>query len=436
MRRSPLQLTPVGWAIVAAAGVLSIIGIASIYVTDTHYIAGDDGPANAMRQVLRMITGLGLAFLILRVGHQSLARYAYAFFAVATILLVPLLVAKMLHTTMGGLVRPRNGAYRWIQFPGVLLQPSELIKLAMVIALACYLRFRANYRRLSGLIVPLLAASAPILLVLLEPDLGTALLLIPVVFVMLYVAGAKARHLIVLALLGLGLAPLAWPHIEPYQRLRITTVLLQSDPLRHDVVREPDRFTWLATKRQALEWKAGAGYQLVHSKNALGSGGSWGNGWGQGTYVENPQLLPDRHNDFVFAMVGHQWGFAGCVLVISCYLIIVIAGVRIASQTLESFSRLVAVGVVTLIACQALINMGMSTGLLPVTGMTLPFVSYGGSSVLCNFAAIAVLISVAQHRPYLLTRDPLIFRREQTELLPAVRSEAGAQRAPSPVVAR
>jgi len=435
MRRSPLQFTAAGWAIVLAVCLLSLIGMASIYVTDTHYIAGDDGPANALRQALRIVAGLGIAFFILRVGHQSLARYAYAFFAIATLLLIPLLVAKLMHTTMGGLVRPRNGAYRWIQFPGLLLQPSELIKLAVVVALACYLRFRANYRRFAGLIVPLLAASAPILLVLLEPDLGSALLLVPVVFVMLYAAGASARHLTVIALIGLSLAPLAWPHIEAYQRLRITAVLLQSDPLRHDVIREPKQFAWLATKRQALEWKAGAGYQLVHSKNALGSGGAWGNGWGQGTYVENPQLLPDRHNDFVFAMVGHQWGFAGCVLVILCYLVIVVAGVRIASQTLDSFSRLVAVGIVALIACQALINMGMSSGLLPVTGMTLPFVSYGGSSVLCNFAAIAILISVAQHRPYILTREPLIFRREQTELLTSGQGAATAQRATAPIAA-
>jgi len=416
MRRSPLNLTNPGWAIAAAVTVLTLVGVASIYVTDTHYAAGNDGPLNAARQSLRVFLGLLLAAATVRIGHSALGRFAYPIFIAATLLLLPLLAAKLLHTGFGGLTSPRNGAYRWISLPGFLLQPSELMKLAVIVALAAYLRERKNLRTFGGLLLPMFVVALPMGLILLEPDLGTALLLVPVLFVMLFLAGARVRHLAVFVFAGLVAAPLAWLRIEPYQRLRITAVLLQSDELRHAIVEDPAEYANFATKRQALEWSAGSGYQLVQSKNAIGSGGVWGRGWGRGIYVENP-ILPDRHNDFVFAIVAHQWGFVGCVIVLACYLVIVLAGARIASASIDPFARLLAAGLVTLLACQAVVSVAMTMGLLPVTGMTLPFVSYGGSSLLCNFIAVALLVSVSQHRPYVLTREPFMFSREHVEVL-------------------
>ncbi|MDO8629224.1 MAG: FtsW/RodA/SpoVE family cell cycle protein, partial [Phycisphaerales bacterium] len=238
--------------------------------------------------------------------------------------------------------------------------------------------------------------------------------LVPVLFTMLFIAGARIRHLAIISVISVALIPLAWGRLAAYQRLRVTAVLLQNDSLRRAVIDQPEKYRALATKRQAMEWAAGSGYQLVHSKNAIGSGGLLGQGWGRGIYVEN-NLLPDRHNDFVFAIVAHQWGLAGGAILMTCFAVIVIAGVRIASATPEPFARLLAVGVVALIGAQATISVGMTVGLLPITGMTLPFVSYGGSSLLFNFAAAALLISVAQHRPYLLTTEPFIFQREQHE---------------------
>lgn len=416
MRRGPLDLTNPGWAIAAAIGVLTLIGVASIYVTDTHYAAGHDGPLNAARQSLRVFLGLLLAAATLRLGHLSLGRAAYPIFIVATLLLVPLLAAKVLHATLGGLTSPRNGAYRWISLPGFLLQPSELMKIAVVVALAAYLRERKNLRTFGGVLTPILACGIPMGLILLEPDLGTALLIVPVTLVMLLLAGAKVWHLSIFVVGGLAIIPLAWGRLEPYQRLRVTAVLLQSDELRQTIQKDSDAYPAIATKRQALEWSAGSGYQLVQSKNAIGSGGVWGRGWGKGIYVENP-MLPDRHNDFIFAVVAHQWGLVGCIMVIACYLVIVLAGARIASASIDPFSRLLAAGLVTLLACQAVVSIAMTMGLLPVTGMTLPFVSYGGSSLLCNFVAVALLISVSQHRPYVLTREPFTFRREHMEQL-------------------
>ncbi|MEK6799161.1 MAG: FtsW/RodA/SpoVE family cell cycle protein [Planctomycetota bacterium] len=434
MKRDTGDLTPWGWVVAAAVGVLVTIGLLSIYVTDTHYVSGHDGPANASRQATRIAVGIAMMLVILRIGYHRVGRYALGLFLISLVALIPLLAARLLHSNFGGLTTPRNGAYRWIHLPGLLLQPSEVMKLAYVLALAWHLRYRRDVQRFAGLLVPLLASAVPLGLILLEPDLGTALLLIPLGFSLLYTAGARLRHLAAIAVCGVAAAPFAWGHIAQYQRLRVTSVLLQSDGLRKAVIEHPEDYTALATRRQAIEWSASSGYQLVHSKNAIGSGGILGHGWGKGAYVEAP-LLPDRHNDFVFAVVAHQWGFIGCLVVLACYLVIVFAGVRIASATIEPFARLLAVGLTTLIAAQALVNVGMSTGVLPVTGMTLPFVSYGGSSLLCNFAAVALLISVARHNPYLLTRDPFTFGREHHESLAASHAREPAPPHP-PVAAR
>lgn len=408
MRATPFTFPRSGWILAAAIGALLIIGLASIYVTDTHYVAGHDGPRNAERQCAYIAISLSFAAFILLIGYQRIAQHARTLFIAGLLLLLPLAVAAAIHTSLGGLTPSRNGAYRWIQLPGLQVQPSEFAKLFYVLALASYLKHRRDYRRFRGLLVPVILAALPMTLILVEPDLGTVLLLIPVLFAMLFVAGARISHLAILVLLSLAVAPVAWGGIRGYQRARVTAILLQSDALRQAVIRDPQRFSLLATKRQAIEWAASSGYQLVHSKNAIGSGGLWGNGWGEGVYATQP-ILPDRHNDFIFAVIAHQFGFAGCCLVLLCYFVIVATGLRIAAHTDEPVGRLLATGLVTLLASQAVVNIAMATGLMPTTGMTLPFVSHGGSSLLCSFAAIALLLSVARHRPFLLEAKPFEF---------------------------
>lgn len=409
MSRSRLDPTRPGWVILGAVAVLLVFGVASIYVTNTHYSHGDDGPTNAVKQFVFALAGMILAIVCLQIGHGRISRYSYAIFFIAVVMLVPPAVAKMAGSSFGGLFPVRNGARRWIQLPGFQLQPSEMMKVAYILGLAWYLRYRKNYRRFAGLVLPFVLTGIPLVLILIEPDLGTALLLMPVLFGMLFMAGARLRHLGIIALTCMLLFPLAWTKMKDYQKLRVTAVLLQSRSFRETVVENPERYEFLATKRQAIEWSAGAGYQLVHSKNALGSGGLFGQGWGQGVYVEHASL-PDRHNDFVFAIVGHQWGFIGCLVMLVCYGAIAAAGAHIASATSDPFGRLLAIGVVTLMASQVIINVGMTLGLMPTTGMSLPFVSYGGSSLLTNFIAIGLLISVSRHRPFLLANKPFDFR--------------------------
>jgi rod shape determining protein RodA len=414
MRRPVRDLTQPGWAIFIAVGVLLSIGLASIYVTDTHYAAGHDGPRNAARQAVYIAMAAALAGAVIYIGYQNVARFSYALFALAVLLLLPLFVAKVLHTTMGGVTPPRNGAYRWIQLPGFQFQPSELFKPAFVLALAWYLRYRRNYRRFAGLLLPFLIAGVPLGLILVEPDLGTVLLMMPVLMAMLFVAGARMLHLGAIIALAIAAVPLAWGQIQGYQRARVTAVLLQSEGLREAVLAQPEKYSFLATRRQAMEWAASSGYQLVQSKTAIGSGGASGNGWGEGPFVTHP-LLPDRHNDFIFAIVGHQWGLLGCLLVMACYAVIIVAGMLIASATTEPVGRLLAAGVTTLIACQAIVNMAMATGLAPTTGMTLPFVSHGGSSLLSLAVCLGLLVSVSQHRPFMLAANPFEFSRRGAE---------------------
>ena len=419
MRRLGFPLTQPGWVMLVATSVLVVLGLATIFVTDTHYHSGHDGAANALRQCVRIAISLILSVVILRVGYYRISRYAFVVFLVVIALLLPLLLAKLFKTSFGGLTAPRNGAYRWIHLPGFPLQPSEFLKLASVIALASYLQYRRSYRRFGGLLAPLIVSTIPLGLVLLQPDLGTALLLIPVMLVMLFAAGARVKHLSLIVLLGVLTIPVAWGQIKGYQRARVTAVLLQSDTLRQAIIDKPENYTFFANRRQAVEWAASSGYQLVHSKNAIGSGGLFGYGWGKGVYV-NSALLPDRHNDFIFSVIAHQWGLVGALVVISCYVAIMLAGLRIASGTTDPFGRLLAIGVVTLIAVQVVINICMTVGLMPITGLTLPFVSYGGSSLVTQFLGLALLVSVSQHRPFLLATRPFEFSRSGRSAGPSI----------------
>ncbi|MFQ5489313.1 MAG: FtsW/RodA/SpoVE family cell cycle protein [Phycisphaerae bacterium] len=409
MRRLLPALSPTGWGIVLAVMILYGVGLASICATEGGL---GDAPF-AGKQVLFLVISLTLFWGIVRTGFQRISGWTYVIGAGALLLLVPPAVARVLHTDFGGLVPNIRGAHRWIMLPGFRFQPSELMKVIYILTLAWYLRYRRNYRTIGGLLLPLVGSAVPLFLILLEPDLGTALLMIPVLFAMLFLAGARVWHLLLLAGLAVVIAPLLWLQMRPYQRLRITSVLLQSDALRSDIHKNPQDYRFLDgnsqnLRREARQWRNSSGMQLVRSKAALGSGGVLGQGWGHGTYVEY-NFLPDRHNDFVFALIGHQWGLGGCLGVLGCYVVIVLAGMNIALRTTDPVGRLLAAGVVTLIACQVLINVGMCIGLMPVTGMTLPFVSYGGSSLLVNFMALGLLVSVGRHRPFMLAKPPFEF---------------------------
>ena len=386
--------------ILAVVGLL-VIGLVSIQASDR---AVNTRTNYAHKQLQWIALGMFAFFLANLIPYYHLGRYGFAFFGLAVILLVVVLLGRFL--VLRGVFEPDNpfvprinGAFRWIKLlplrsesslvRAARVQPSEVAKIAYIIALAWYLRYRKNYRTLSGLIGPFVLTLLPMGLILLEPDLGTILLFLPVLFTVLFVAGARVKHLLAIIFLAVLFSPVFYFLMEPYQRQRIEIVFNQDSE---------DAF-----------WRRGPGYQLDLSKISIGTGQVLGNGWEFNPYVRG-HLPPHQHNDFVFSVVAHQWGFIGGVGLLVLFSLLILGGIEIAGQQPEPFGRLLAVGFTSLIATQIFINIAMTMGLMPITGMTLPFVSYGGSSMLCNFLAFGLLINVARHRPMRLAQKSFEFK--------------------------
>ncbi len=415
-----------GWGILLGVLPLCVIGIATLHAVfdqgTSRFLA-----ARAMTQLAYMGLGLAVMSAAIAVGYTRLGRWSYPLFALC-VLMLAYIVLDQVHPMP--LVDARRGVRRWITIGPVQLQPSELMKIVYVLALAWYLRYRRNYRTLSGLFQPFALTLVPMALILVQPDLGTVLLFLPVLFAMLYAAGAKPKHLLLVLGLALLASPFFWHHIKPYQRLRVTGVFLQSERVREYLKERPHLWDNLRGKgnpsdpedavkwqRELTDWGNHTGYQLVNSKRAIGSGGLAGEGR-KGIFIRYG-FLPERENDFVFAMVAHQWGLLGCVVLILCYVVIVVLGYESATFTNDPFGRLVAVGMSTLLAVQTLTNLCMTVGIGPVTGVTLPFVSAGGSSIVSCFLLVGLLISVAHRRPMLIANPPFVFNEEAERFSPA-----------------
>jgi rod shape-determining protein RodA len=409
-----LNLTRLGWGLAIPVAFLVAVGLACIHATDDDnaaQIAGSRGegptdtqPGDAsrpaedvhwydravrsigrvtLRQLIFVVSGVALMLLVLAPPYQRLGRCAYLVYGLAIFALALLVIDRRVDLPF---VPVRRATRRWIELGGLGLQPSEFMKVALVFALARYLRFRRTYRTWRGLIPPFLLTLAPMVLISFQPDLGTLLMLLPVLFTMLFVAGARLRHLLTIMILGAATAPLFYAYgMHDYQKARIDVLLRQGDTDE--------------------TWQRNEGYQLRQAKTALGAGGVRGEGYKEGVFTQLP-LLPEEHNDFIFGIIGHQWGLIGCVLVMLAYALIVLFGVEVAFVTNDPFGRLLAVGVIVMIVFQALLNMCMVIGLAPITGMTLPFVSYGGSSLWANFIALGLLLNVAQRRPMLIAHPP------------------------------
>jgi len=404
-----------GWGLLLPIVPLCAIGLLSIQAI----LGSDDGtlaPA-VVKQLMFVVTGLVVMIAVAMFGYHRVGRIAYALFGLSLLLLLWLVLDRWIDLP---LVDRTRSTRRWIQFGPGQIQPSELAKIAYVLALAWYLRYRKNYRTLQGLVPPFVLTLVPMALILLQPNLGTVLLFLPVLFAMLYAAGARGKHLLFVLLMAVLCMPFFWSKMKGYQRLRITGVVLQSDPLRAYLKEHPK--VWDAFRPRSTEvddwyaglvkWKSNDGLQLIRSKMAIAGGGLVGHGWGRGTFIKYSRFLPEGHNDFIFAMIAHQWGLIGTLLLLMCYVFLVLIGFDLAMNTNDPFGRLVAVGISTLIAVQTLTNLCMTVGLGPITGVTLPFVSAGGSSMVVSFLSIGLLISVAHHRPMLIAKPPFEFKEE------------------------
>jgi rod shape determining protein RodA len=406
-----LNLTRLGWGLAVPVIVLAALGLACIHATDrsAQQSARISDPGSApgadsgwllrayhaigpqtVRHVFLIAMGVGLMLLVLKPSYQKIGWYTYPFFGLVVFLLLLLAAAEWLDLPDQRPFPLVRDTRRWIDLGLFRIQPSEFMKVALIMCLARYLRFRKSYRTWRGLVPPFLLTVLPMVLILFQPDLGTLLMLLPVLFVMLFVAGARLRHLAIVVVLGCAMMPLFYFYgMEEYQRDRVRVLC------RQNVDDE--------------SWHMDQGYQLRQSKLALGTGGVWGTGYGTGVFVQY-DLLPEEHNDFIFAIIGHQWGLLGGLLVIIAYSVIVLVGLEVATVTNDPFGRLLAVGVIVMIVVQALLNICMTIGLAPITGMTLPFVSAGGSSLWANFIALGLLVNVAQRRPLLINNPPFEHR--------------------------
>ena len=405
------------WPIILAMLALMGIGFMAISASER---ADPTMHGFASKQAVFACVGL-LAFVgVTLVPYQVAGRLAYPLFAVTLAILVFVLMLP-----------PIRGSRRWIDLGIISLQPSELAKISFIILLAWYLRMGDHYRKLLGLAVPFVLTFVPMGLVLIEPDLGTSLLFLPTLYIMLFMAGAKLRHLLGIVALATVLLFLPVPHTLPgdmpsSQRLDHEALAYWCD---HDSGRAISAASLVKMKPHQISRIVGwlrqdqprvvqsTGYQLHQSKMVLGAGCITGQR--QDSLVnEYFRMLPDDHTDFIFSVVGGQWGLAGCVGVLLCYVLIFISGVEIAVGTYDPFGRLLAVGVIALLFSQLFINAGMTMGLMPITGMTLPLVSYGGSSLVVNCIALGLLVNVGQRRPILLGKRPFEFG-EKKEKPPA-----------------
>ncbi|MEN6385623.1 MAG: FtsW/RodA/SpoVE family cell cycle protein [Phycisphaerales bacterium] len=300
----------------------------------------------------------------------------------------------------------KKGSRRWITFGSFLqIQPSEFFKLIYIIALGWHLRYRSNYRNLSSLLPPFILTIIPIGLIFLEPDLGTTLLMMPVFLSMLFLAGAKVKHIVLIISVAILAAPILWLNMHDYQRMRVSSVLLQNNLDGSDnwLKQQSSKRPWLAkllgvSSERLRTWEAGEGYQLTRSKLAIASGGLSGQGYRNGPFVKYYKFLPEKHNDFIFAFISHQWGFAGALLVIGLYALLIACGLEIAAASTDMFGGFVAAGISIIFAIQVIVNIGMNIGLMPITGITLPLVSYGGSSLVANILAVGLVNNIGRSK--------------------------------------
>lgn len=366
-----MKLREIPWRLVASALLLGLVGLTAIW----YLWPPDPGKSGLLGSTfIRQVIFFGAGAVLM-----ALAALPHpAFYRRGSVLLFVAGLAAL--GALLGYVDPMRGTRGWFAVGPFTVQPAEFVKLATVLAVARHLAYGRWKDGLPGFAVACALAALPAGLILLQPDLGSALLFVPMLFAMLVTAGTARRYLIGAALVLAVSTPAAFfTVLKPYQRDRILAYF------------KPESVS--ADKR----------YQTDHALNATASGGFLGRGLG-GSAASYPFYIPDRHTDFVFSAIGEELGFVGCSLVLLLYAMILYELFRIAWTTKEPFGRLVVVGIAAFLFAQVLINVGMTVGVLPTTGLTLPFVSYGGSSLVTCFLAVGVAVSVARHKVQTLRR--------------------------------
>jgi rod shape determining protein RodA len=399
------------WHLFFLALTITAIGVVFIWSSTRDSLCFAN---KAFMQVLFALVCIPVVFLVLRFGYINVRKLAYPVYFLFLFMLL------FLHIFGGS----GHGAARWFDLKiGINLQPSEFMKVAIIVALARHLMYKTDWRRWSSLIIPFVMTFVPMILIVKQPDLGTALLFVPILFGMIFAAGARAKHLILLILAGAVMIPLVYTSglLHPYQKSRITSFLqhvvslekeakelhrlanrLEAEDLSADRIGEA-RQEARELERQARELKQGSKYQQYYSQVLIGSGGIFGQKLSRGP-LNRLDYLPESHTDFIFAILGEEWGFLGCSTLLLLYFLMVAIIFGVARRTRESFGRYVCCGVGVLFGAQVFVNTAITVGLLPVTGLTLPHMSYGGSSLLSSFIALGLVLDVGSRRIRVFSR--------------------------------
>ncbi len=315
-----------------------------------------------LRQTYWLAASLVVMLVILTLDYRTVTRYAWVFYAINIILL--LIVMK----------RGAGRVERWINVAGIKIQPSEFLKVTMALVWAHYFqRIKDKAPSFLDIIIAFAILAPPLALIIKQPDLGTAMVFVPVFLTVLLIAGVKLYYLIGILALGVASVPIVWTHLKSYQRARLTTFLNpDADPL-------------------------GTGYHVMQSKIALGSGGFRGKGFLMGTQ-NRLKFLPAQHTDFIFSVLGEEWGFIGSFLTIILLAFIIFRGMDIALKSKDRIGTILAASIISTMAFQSLINLGMVAGMMPVTGIPLPLISYGGSSLIVTFVGLGFLLNIRMRK--------------------------------------
>ena len=347
-------MAPIDVPLLSMACVLMLAGLAMV---------GSASPERLNSQLLNMAAALVVMRLIAQLPPQRLMHLAPPSYVIG----IALLIAVALFGDVS------KGARRWLDLHVMRIQPSEMMKIAMPLMLAWFYQKRETQPRLRDHAMAVLLLLLPTALIARQPDLGTAILVVAAGFYVIFLAGLPWKIIIGLAVAGAAAAPLAWNLLRDYQRARILTLLdPEKDPL-------------------------GKGFHIIQSTIAIGSGGILGKGWGQGTQAQL-EFIPERHTDFIFAVVSEEFGLIGNFVLLVLYALLIGRGLMIAVNATTLFARLLAGAITLIFFTYAFVNMGMVSGILPVVGVPLPFISYGGTALVTLFLGIGILMSIHRNR--------------------------------------
>jgi rod shape determining protein RodA len=352
------------WTLLAIVLLLIGMGLMNIYSAGFSLADTRQTPFY-IKQFQWVLIGLAAMAVAFFIDYRLLARHAYLIYGFSVLLLIVVMMAGY----------ATRGSQRWIALGGFTFQPSELAKLTVILALAKYFdrhRLGRDYT-LRELTVPLLLVMVPFLLILKQPDLGTGLILVILFLCLLFFVGLDWRSFLTAATAGIVLAPLGWFVLKDYQKERIMTFFNpERDPL-------------------------GSGYHIIQSMIAVGSGGLFGKGFLKGSQTQL-KFLPEQQTDFVFSVFAEEWGFLGGLVLVLMFLSLILWGIKIVMHSKDYLGALIAFGITMLIFWEVFINIGMVLGLLPVVGIPLPFLSYGGSSLVVLMTAVGLLMNISVRR--------------------------------------